>query len=361
MTLARALLAAWLAGLATTEAVREAAAADPEVRQVVALLAGAPRPMSAEALELALREALGWGEERVARFVEEMRLALSAAPVAPAIAKRLRDRVRLLRLAQEVSRQLQTGRYDPDALAARLGPDEAASPIRPLAELLSDDGQPGGPMLSWGIPALDDVTGGVLGMTVVVGAPGVGKSDLALQAAALAQRQVPVLCYDLDNGYQTIRAKLLRLVGGDPQRLARATQRLYLREITSLGSDLRQIEPPALVVLDMLQNVPIAWRDDHWTAIQRWVYRLKELRRRGYTVLVVSEANRPHYHVAELASARGSGAIESAASVVLQLTPTEGGALATVLKHRHRPGRGQTVRLVRPGGGGLWVAEGEPP
>ncbi|MDR7528662.1 MAG: hypothetical protein QN130_12375 [Armatimonadota bacterium] len=357
-SLERALLAAWLSGAVADDAL-EAVSLSPDSREAVALVRGAPRPISPEGLRLALLEGAGWSPERVERFVAEVGEGLAQGPVAAAVLERLRQRCTLLRLSQEVARQLQTGVYDLGRLAraAQHASAEPAEPMRSLAECLAQDGQPKEPTLSWGVEALDTLTGGPSGLTVVVGAPGVGKSDLVLQAAVLAQREMAVLYYDLDNGYPTLASKLRRLVGEREDLLPKATAKIFLRGVESLGPDTDAVSPPALIVLDLLQNVPVQPREDHWLGLQRWIYHLKELRRRGYVVLVVSEANRVHYERAALAAGRGSGAIESAASVVIQLT-ADGpeAAYATVLKHRHRPVQGQRVRLVRPvpGAGGLW-------
>ena len=108
--------------------------------------------------------------------------------------------------------------------------------------------------MSTGIKEFDRAVGGGLvagSATLIGGDPGIGKSTLLLQAAALiASRGLPVAYISGEEATDQVRLRARRLgIGASPVKLAAATS---VRDIlTTLGEG----APPALVVIDSIQTM----------------------------------------------------------------------------------------------------------
>src|SRR5687767_5675841 len=108
--------------------------------------------------------------------------------------------------------------------------------------------------MSSGIAEFDRAVGGGLvagSATLIGGDPGIGKSTLLLQAAALiASRGLPVAYISGEEATDQVRLRARRLgLGASPVKLAAATS---VRDIlTTLGEG----APPALVVVDSIQTM----------------------------------------------------------------------------------------------------------
>src|SRR5712692_10263233 len=108
------------------------------------------------------------------------------------------------------------------------------------------------PRVTTGIDEFDRVLGGgvVAGALVLVGGdPGIGKSTLLLQAAALAARRRSVLYLSGEESAQQLKMRAARLgLGGE---------RLFVVTETNLSAALPEVESlaPALVIVDSIQTV----------------------------------------------------------------------------------------------------------
>lgn len=111
---------------------------------------------------------------------------------------------------------------------------------------------------STGISEFDRVLGGgiVPGSAVLLGGePGVGKSTLILQAAAmLAARGVCVLYASSEESPQQLRMRFDRLIG---DRAEKASENLYVCTETDLGRIAKEVQSvnPEIVLLDSIQMV----------------------------------------------------------------------------------------------------------
>ncbi len=358
--LERAILAGVVWGAIPVEQVSERACASTLGRRTLAVIhalraEGATFPLSWEAVALGLTHLFGVEGPAAREWVTSLQAALPAASGAAAVHRRLRERYWLMRLANLAAGQLERGEFAPAPLWQVLSEAVAAdTPLAPMAEIWSRGSLAAPPRLP--VRALprwtERVGGGLVGITVFAGEPGVGKSTLAWMIALDAGEAVPVLYYDFDNDLPTLVERTVGMIGEDLQDLQAATRRIYLREsIQTLEADLQQCPPPALVVVDLVQDLPAPVEYER-QGLNLWLHRWKAVRRRGYWVLLISEVSRAYYGRAGLAAAKGTGEIEFAASLACQMLPVgEDGTEAelVVTKNRHGPARGAGCRLRREG------------
>jgi hypothetical protein len=200
------------------------------------------------------------------------------------------------------------------------------------------------------MPYLTQQSGGVMGVWALGGEPGVGKSTLAWQIALdVANQGIPVLDYDFENGFAVLMDHTRDIFKGDLEKIREATKNIYVRDsIRSLDSDLARINPPALIVVDSIQKLPGSV-EHRRTSLDRWIHRLEYLKKRGYTVLLVSEIGRAAYgSEAYIGAYKETGEIEYSADFGLQLLDSgNAGVDAHVVKNRHRPFKGHVAILQR--------------
>lgn len=314
------------------------------------ILGGATPPLPIADMAVLLTNVYGLPEEQARARLEAVKSAIPAHRGAAEAVRKLRERNVLLTVANAAAKQLQTGEYNPDALFDAVSTATVTSnqPMS-LADLIGD--RLPDPPLRVPLRLLPNfshrIGGGLVGLTVVSGEPAVGKSDLALQSSLEAQRHMPVVYYDIDNGLPTVLEKIKRMLGDDIGRIKDKTKNLYFREsIRTLDADLVHIKPPALVVVDIFQALPTPSEFER-QGLAQWIRRLSALRSRGYVVLVVSEVNRNGYGNPSMGALKGSGEIEYAADLAFQLVPTTEGASVKVIKNRHGAFKGDCVSLVR--------------
>ena len=250
-----------------------------------------------------------------------------------------------------------------------------------------------------GFPRLDRILGGLdkQRMTVLLAAPGAGKTTLSNQLAAhVAAHGAPVLYVTFENSREDLIGKQIARLAGksagdvrrgaiDPAALtqafatfqAGAGQRLYYiagdanTTIDTIGAALEQLarnhpDTYPLLVVDFLQRLATTSNpaakgsglDDMRGRVGIIAQQLRGLANdSGGHVWAISSTNRAAYDSDKakpgLASARESGDIEFAADAVLTLAPTQGESLSlntdpftlAVAKNRH--GEGGWVDLAR--------------
>lgn len=297
------------------------------------------------ALAVVLQTALALGGERKA--LESVAKQLEAVDLPGAVhqlGRIISYRRALALLIEEAGQQLAEGEVAPERLLSLLDGAEADEKLVPLESLVeAERPAEGPPILS--LKRISAAAGGLRGIWVIGGEPGIGKSTLAWQIALDAGRELPVLYYDLDGtGAGWFLHRTERIVG-EPKALKRALRQIYYRStIRTLEADLRQIGS-AVVVVDSLQTLPA--RVEHRRAgIDRWLMRFKELQAKQPVVLV-SELRRTNYGQVSQAAYKETGEIEYAGTFCLQLVGDPACPEVHVVKNRYGPERGFLVELER--------------
>jgi len=247
-----------------------------------------------------------------------------------------------------------------------------------------------------GFPLLDDALGGIHGINIIGGGPKVGKSTFTIQVASqMAERKIPVLYYDFENGrqkiYQRTLSRLSRVLTdklhqseGDKEEnpgLKDAKDTLeqmlfYWRVIND-----RKITPELMrkhiefirhetrseytvVVIDSLHKLPFKEFSEQRTGIDAWLRQMESIRDElKVSFLVISELSRgtgdSYDNTPHLGVFKGSGDIEYSADNAMVLFPdTETTATTTghdrknclwlVASREHSPGRVANYNLDYP-------------
>ena len=350
-----AVLSAILAGKVGSEVVR------PEEigktgRAVLAAIRSLESPTYPGVL-LHVTDVQGMDKQLAGDYLRKVQ-AVGAQADAAEVLQCIRDKQQLVELVNAASSMLATskGRIDLGLLGGYLERDVAGGGGRgldPVAVRLKD-GFPDPPkgLVLRSLPVLYDKTGGLHGSWVIGGEPKQGKSALAWQVALDVSRNndLPAIYYDLENSFGVMVDRTRQIYKGDLKRAREATERIYYRDtIRTLEADLQRIPAPALVVVDHVQRLPgnVEFRK---AGLDRWIHRLDSLKKRGYTVLMVSEINRNNYNSdAYVGAFKETGEIEYAAETAIQLLwgPDRRLVEVHVVANRHRPHVGLVSLLER--------------
>ncbi len=357
--LERAVVHALLLGKASLDCVRPEELSKSG-RAVLDALRNLTHP-TPEAVLLHCSEVQGYPKEVIKDYLAAVSLLGARVDVAE-ILQQVHAKQTLVELINEASTQLSRGVLDLGAFSPILtgGTNAVGNRLVSVSEAVKN-GLPaplaGLPLKS--LPNLSRTGGGFIGMWAVAGEPGVGKSVLAMQISLDLGSRIPVLYYDYENGFDATMDRIREVFHGDLERIRAATARLYYRDsVRSLESDLSLVAPPALIVVDSVQKLPVNMQYARM-GLDRWVHRFEALKKRGYNVLLVSEVGRAHYNSeASLASFKESGEIEYSADLGFQLLPnSEDIAEVHIVKNRHRPRKGMVGLLQRRGW--LWKELGQ--
>lgn len=217
------------------------------------------------------------------------------------------------------------------------------------------------------IPGLDNLLGGLPGLTIIQGEPAACKSTLCLQiASGLARQNYPVLMIDCENGKNRLRMRLIcqinslgqaEVLGGTEEE-----EQNWQAQLTTLPmfvenqlpiSDVEQTKQgliaylrelhaiyrkPVLFVADSLQALP-KFHDDPRLNIEEWLKFFDSVKVAAdgiVHVLITSEKRRGTYNDAFKDGGKGSGTIEYKAECVLDLRkdPETQSIIVTCTKNR---------------------------
>lgn len=261
----------------------------------------------------------------------------------------LRLHSRKVALADTINRASQMlGEDDPnlDELITALtrANSEGTEPLLPMSEWFAGDewiDPPQGLNIP-SMPALVDYTGGLQGIWIIGGEPGIGKSSLAMQIAL--DTKAPCLYYDIDGtGRPEIERRLVAIYGRNRRKLRDITKHIIYRTDINFTADLATIGPGAVVVVDSIQALPVYMKDRR-ASLDSWLVRFKEIARQGFPMILVSEKAREFYGAATLAGYKETGGIEYAGNVCIQLVGEPGRVNEPIdiyiVKNRSVAGRG---------------------
>jgi hypothetical protein len=303
-------------------------------------------PFSASAVLAVAVDVLGAEHDKVRPYVMKV-FSVDSGREAADILRAVRARRALIEVINEAGQQLARGDLDAGAIVAKLELEQQSVLVPAAAKV--GDAIPERPA---GIPIplekINAATGGVYGLWVLGGESGVGKSTLALQLAVYLGKQMPVLYYDAENGEDMLLANLGHALGS-VDKLKRATERIYIRPtIRTLGTDLNSVRPPALVVVDSVQKFGFDSSKQRRDGIDGLLRRLEGLKKRGYTVLALSEISRADYGRVSNKGYAETRELEYSADMAAQLKGDDTGVVDFhITKNRHREDRGFITSLER--------------
>ncbi len=241
-----------------------------------------------------------------------------------------------------------------------------------------------------GFPLLDEALGGIHGINIIGGGPKVGKSTFSIQIAAqMAERKIPVLYYDFENGRQKIYQRTVSRLSrrttntlhsdGDELRAAKDNleRMLFYWRVINDGKITPQLmrkhiefirhetkSEYTVVVIDSLHKLPFNEFSEQRTGIDAWLRQMESIRDElRVSFIVISELSRgtdgSYDHTPHLGVFKGSGDIEYSADNAMVLYPEEGAAsgcqddertncLWLVASREHSPGRVAEYRLDFP-------------
>ena len=345
------ILCAIMSGVASSDAVtaEELSAHGKAVFRAIALLreqtpAG---PLAPRAVLLAATDVLGASRGEIQNYLAS--LAPTGVSGVAEILQKVRDKQALVELINAAGKQLQEGSLDLRILLPLLS-REGGSPLETVADRI-EGGLPDPPqgLAIKSLPRLTHESGGIYGMWVIGGMPKVGKSTLAWQIALDVGQALPVLFYDYENGFAVLMDHTASIYKGDLDAIRSATQNIYYGDsVRTLDRDLASVPSPALVVVDSVQKLPSSIEHKR-QGLDRWMHRFEALKKRGYSILLVSELSRAYYGSdAYIGGYKETGEIEYTADTGLQLIgDRDGVAELHVVANRHRRFRGFLTNLVR--------------
>lgn len=315
----------------------------------------APDDLPIASVQSTAAEILGADHREIDAYIKSAS-SLCAGQEAGDLLRTVRRKTLLVDVLNEAGNQLATGEIDLGKLEGTLEEDESTSRELLSASDLLVDGIPKEPhgLELKSLPLLTEASGGLMGMWAVASEAGVGKSTLAVQLAVDYGRVGPVLYYDMENGPEVMLYRIGKRFKGDVKQARLASRNLYFREsIRTLTDDLRALKGRrCLVVVDSLQKLPTN-AEHRRVSLDLWVHRFERLKKKGHTVILISEKNREEYGQASQRGFKETGEIEYSADFgfhLIQEKHMPSMSNLIVVKNRHRPILGSICALERVNG-----------
>lgn len=312
---------------------------------------GCPDELSAATVQTTAAEILGADHREVRSYVQAC-FGLGAGKETSALLRAVRQKTILVEVLNEAGNQLASGSLDLGKISLSLESDNSVPTLLSASDMLVNGIPPeptGVPLRS--LPLLTQASGGLMGMWAIASEAGVGKSTLAVQIALEYQRYGPVLYYDMENGPHVMLYRIGARFRMDVEKTRRFTQHLYFREsIGQLNEDLRAFKQhKCLIVVDSLQKLPTSVKDRRGS-LDAWVHRFERLKKKGHTILLISEKNREEYGSATQRGFKETGEIEYSADFGFHMLPDKDLPTLSkivIVKNRHRPTNGNVCSLER--------------
>jgi hypothetical protein len=306
---------------------------------------GVKPPFQYSSVILHASEVFGASKDALKTYLKAVALE-NVGTDAVTILQKVRDKKLLMELVTEAAKQFKSGDVNVTFITDLLTrANVAGGDLAPLSTMVGDTlpEPPVGRTLR-SLPKLQECTGGIIGNWAIGGPPGIGKSKLVWQIIADVGREgVPALVYDFENTLPVLLYRQRAIYKDSLEKIREAMSHVYLREhIHTLDQDLRTVKPPALIVIDSVQSLP-SFAKDHRVGLNSWIYRLDNLKKQGYNVLMVSEIPKYLYEQEPTLSAfKETGAIEYKADCAMLLTSAgyDDNVELHIVKNRHRPKKG---------------------
>lgn len=325
---------------------------------------GAKPPFKRGAVALSASHLVGMSRDDVETYLTSLAEFDAGSDVAT-ILRAARDKAALVNLVNRAGEQLASGDLRISDLVGSLNLHrENSAPVVSLSNRVGKKWPktPHGRAIEC-LPLISKVTRGLFGIWVIAGEPGLGKSTLAYQIALDTNAEdFPVFYYDLDGTGESFFVDRTRdIVKNNIKVFKRVTKHIYFRpSIATLDEDLSQHPPPALLVIDSPQTLPVGVRYAK-ESLDNWIRRFKELSHKGYTILCISEKQRSEYGEASLGGFKGSGDIEYGGTMCAHLLGYEddpnGPIKFVIVKNRHGSQKGHVCDLERDAGKTFWWNE----
>ena len=330
-----------------------------------------PAPLKPDSILLQAQAMYGVDRETFKSYLRSFKDYDTGSEVS-SILRAAREKQLLVHLINEAGTQLAKGHLDVGQIRTLVERDISADTAM---RAMSSSVQYRFPVPPSGIairslPLLSAATNGLIGVWVVGGEPGLGKSTLAFQLGLDAGENIPVVYYDLDGtGHEWLLDRVRRIAGDSIKTFRSLTKMFYLREtIATLEDDLSYArkqhgDGKIVIVIDSLQTLPtsIKYKKE---GLDSWINRFKGLSKRDVIPILVSEQNRAAYGEARMSGYKGSGDIEYAGSLCVQLLQdeddgTEDPVQVHIVKNRHGKTKGHVLDLVRDKKKVFWFTEEE--
>lgn len=233
--------------------------------------------------------------------------------------------------------------------------------------------------MATGFWELDKTIVGLPGLSVIMGEPKCCKSTFVMNILLYqAQKQIPVILVDTENGLQRTRLRMICYLSGltntiiksgnmNDNELSRFTNAvnvlralpIYFFVVCASPERLQELitevgkkhQEKILVIVDSLQSLITTFNDrragiDNWMA---FFNKVKQDYENWVTTILVSEKNRQSYGTSNKAGAKESGGIEYKAEMVFDLFPAKENSDVIVECIFNRDGdTGIATRLSKP-------------
>jgi hypothetical protein len=311
-----------------------------------------PTPIKTSSIQLAATTLLGVPPGAVTRYLGGIESTDPGVEV-QAILRSAREKALLVGLINTAGAQLASGDVHLSDLTQSLERGAGAGdPIVSLGDRVKDrfpKPPVGFPLGS--LPKISDITNGLFGIWIIGGEPGLGKSTLSFQIALDVAENYDAVYYDLDGTGESYFLERARHIFRDNiKAFKKATSRLFFRPtISTLESDLNVIKPPALLVVDSVQTLPTSVKFSK-QSLDDWIRRFKNLTKKGYAIMFISEKARSEYGEANLSGYKGSGDLEYGGTMCAQLLADpddEDIVQYHIMKNRHGKDKGHITDLER--------------
>lgn len=324
---------------------------------------GATAPLKESSVLFIAMKVFGSGKKQAKKLLRLMRHQ-DVEEDAKIIIKTARSKEALVSFINEASVQLSEGSFDRPKLSQLVGKDNwSTGKLSPVSDLISE-GFPKPPrgVEMPSLPIISKATHGFSGLWILGGEPGVGKSTFAWQIAIELSENMAVFYYDLDGtGLDYFLDNTLKICGGSEKKVKKIMNKFYFREsLVNIDEDLAMCKAPALLVVDSMQTVPVNITHRR-SSLDKWILEFKEIAKRGYPMLVVSEVPRGSYENVSLGGYKETGAIEYAGSVCARMMgdieDEDEPIQFHIIKNKHYRTKGHLVNLERSKGKDYWFEE----